>query len=805
MDRRRGKGADHSEVAAYMITIYSPTETDFSTNGIAALAPSVCVIAEGLNGDYQLQMDHPVDAGGIWKTIEEDCILRVPSPRGADLFRISRTDKSISRMRRVYARHLTYDLLTDFIKNSAPTNASAIAALNTALAGTGFAGTSDVAGDNSVRWVRKNPLACIMGDDDNSIVQRWGGEVERLGNRISVLARLGADRGVSIRYRKNLTGLDMSADISGVITRIMPTGLKEDGQTVLELPETFVDSPLIGNYAKIRTKHLHYGDIKIGDDYPTEAEAFAALRERAQGEFDAGLDKPAVSAKVSFIDLSQTIEYAEYRQLERVALGDTVHVWHSGIGVDMTARVVSATWDCLRERYTSITIGQEGVNFNAVVNQQNKQVAKQAEARADELQVAIDEATQALLSPGDSYVRFLPSLSNPAEILIMDAPNAEDAVDVMRLNKSGWGLSTSGVNGPYGVAATAQGMVADFMTTGTLNAALVKIMGNDGTFWDNNYIQITDKVDSQRIMRFGRYDGDNSGLALSRDGGTTWEIAANYDGLQYAEMFQLMLSGYIKLGGIEMDGGDHPYISMKIDDFLALYIGEGNFEINQVLTANGHVFFPNLRTTTLPPNLRWIDGELFVSSWTPSTGGSDPDPGPGGSSMIISITASPASATVGTTITWSASAMYANGTVRNWRCNIYNPSGSIVAGNASSSVMHTVNATGTWYVEFFATDDNGQSSSIGGYVEVSSSGSSGGTSYAGTVTGTQVSFRLRADGSSSTTYPYYVSAPQRLATRAPYRAVDGPGGNGKWWPVMYVSNEPDEYPGYVSDMYFSPD
>lgn len=516
-----------------MITIYSPLETTFSGNGLATLMPLTCTVDESINGDYQLEMDHPFDNAGRWEAITEEAVLKVPSFKGDDLFRIYRVDRSLSMILRVYARHITYDMLTDFVNNSAPTNTTAAFALDTALTGTGFTGTSNVAGTNSVRWVRKNPIACIMGDDDNSIVNRWGGEVDRRQKRIDILTAIGADRGVSIRYRKNLSGLDVSSDASGVFTRVMPTCLKEDGQTVLDLPETFVDSPLIDHYAKVRTTHVHYGDIRVGETVETQAQAFEAMRKRVREAYESGLDKITFSAKVSFVDLSQTVEYADYQQLERVSLGDTVHVWHDELNIDIAARVVSVEWDCLNQRYEAITIGQETLNVLVKLNDDAARTKKELTEKTDALQEAVKEATDLLNAPGNSYVRFVPSLANPAEIYIMDAPSIVTARNVLRFNSAGWGLSTVGYMGPYQIAATANGFVADFITTGVLRAGMVKILGSDSFFWDadNIYIKVPGRPECQ--IRIGCYDGINYGIGFTRDDGATWTQVIDYNGMQF--------------------------------------------------------------------------------------------------------------------------------------------------------------------------------------------------------------------------------------------------------------------------------
>lgn len=713
-----------------MITIYHSTETDYSGNGLATLTPTHCIVSEALNGDYQLEMLHPIDAGGIWRDLVEDRILRAPSYKGNDLFRIYRIDKTMQMVLRVYAGHITYDLLTDFIENNAPTNASAEAALRVALMRTAFQGTSNVAGSNSVRWIRKNPLACIMGDEDNSIVNRWGGEVNRQARRIDVLARLGEDRGVEIRYRKNMTGLDISVDMSGVATRVMPTGLKEDGQTVLSLPETFVDSPLIDHYAKVRTAHIHYGDIKVEEDgaYPTEDSAFEALRDRVAKAYEDGLDKPDISAKVAFVDLSKTIEYAKYKQLEKVSLGDVVHIWHSALQVQMSARVVAVKWDCLRGQYETITIGQEGVNLSAVISQQNKQVRQEAMARTDTLQAAIDDATGILNSPGNGYVRFIPNIANPSEILIMDAPNPEDAQEVMRLNKNGWGLSQTGINGPFITAATAKGIVANSITAGTLQASLIKILGSDLFYWMADNLYLISPQDSLRQIRIGMYDGVNMGIGYTTDGGITWNNAIGFDGAHFGnsiagfdigasgltngDTIQLMSNGFIRLGGIRMDGGDHPYISFEYNGLRAFYVGEGVFRVDQVFEVNGPVYFNDMETTTQPPNMYRdpISKRVKLSTWVPSSGGGT-DPGGGGdigSEIDVEIEWTKLSASVGDSVT--ATTYVNKGSPTSYLYKLYRD-GSLMTSQTSTSRTFSFSPilSGSYIIEVEATGAGGWS------------------------------------------------------------------------------------------------
>ena len=87
------------------------------------------------------------------------------------------------------------------------------------------------------------------------------------------------------------------------------------------------------------------------------------------------------------------------------------------------------------------------------------------------LDQSMEEATK-LINEGikDSYV-----VVKKNEILIMDDPDVNSAINVIRMNKNGIAYSMTGYNGPYTLAMTIDGKInADCITTGHLNAALIK-------------------------------------------------------------------------------------------------------------------------------------------------------------------------------------------------------------------------------------------------------------------------------------------------------------------------------------------
>lgn len=97
-------------------------------------------------------------------------------------------------------------------------------------------------------------------------------------------------------------------------------------------------------------------------------------------------------------------------------------------------------------------------------------------------QSKIDNATNWLTSADGYVIAVKDDNGTWKEILFLDTPSAETAKNVLRINTNGIGFSTNGVNGPYRNAWTIDGsLVADFITTGTLNAALAKIINIDAT------------------------------------------------------------------------------------------------------------------------------------------------------------------------------------------------------------------------------------------------------------------------------------------------------------------------------------
>lgn len=482
-----------------MITLYKPNETDFTHNGIGVLDKHIysATVEEELNGLFVFNFNYPLFAPYGTK-IDGMSIIKVPTPDGDQLFRVVTPKVSMGEIKAV-CYHIFYDLTENLIEDIfiQPTNGSAaMARLSSGCQYKHpFTFYSDVTNISTARIVRKNPVEAMLDtSQDNSFVNRWGGELKRDNFDVKMLKSRGSNRGVVIRHKKDLLGYEGSVDWKSPTTRIMPQGF--DG---LLLPEKYVDSPLINKYPHPRIRVIEFNHIKaaIGknandeDAVPLE-EAYKRLRQAAKDMFDIQMvDQPKATYKVEFQELSQTEEYKEYKILQRVWMGDIVTVKHEEDGIDIQAKVIAYKYDPIKKEYINVTIGNFKESFTDVTGKVDQIQQDLSNMPGSLLDAAKENATKLINSGFGGNVRVYPD-----RILIMDTKNEMTASKVWQWNINGLGYSSNGVNGPYEIAMTKDGrIVADFITTGVLNGNLIRGGEITGTTLrtanDSNYVSIS--------------------------------------------------------------------------------------------------------------------------------------------------------------------------------------------------------------------------------------------------------------------------------------------------------------------------
>ena len=357
-------------MAKKLIRLYEQDTTDFSNNGLKILNPTSAKITRNLiEYTYQLELTHLLDEKGMMLTEE-----RILGYNG-QYFRISSIRRNLKEVS-VIAKHIFFDLNKNFIEDINIKDKTGSMALSHILGGTSyphsFSATSDIDTVASSRLVRKNVVSALIGDTDNSFINRWGGELDIDGFTFKLNEQIGKDDGYTIRYGKNLTGLDLQLNMLEVVTRIRPVGF--DG---IEIDGLYVDSPYIDNYALPIIKEIKYENVKWtgspnyeereDDDsyiYDNLAEAQAKLIELATNEFIVNeIDLPKTTINIEFIELSKTEEYKHLKFLQNINIGDTVHIYHKPLDINLKSRCIEYVYDCILNKYETITLGSYTKNF----------------------------------------------------------------------------------------------------------------------------------------------------------------------------------------------------------------------------------------------------------------------------------------------------------------------------------------------------------------------------------------------------------------------------------------------------------
>lgn len=387
-----------------MIQIYLPFNNNFDNNGDMTLLPSQCQVEANLNEDWTLSLVHPIDDEGRWNFIIENAVIKAPSFNGEQLFRIYSVEKSDEQISAT-----AYPIFLDsaneiFITDKRAVNADGQTALDTILGESKYSGESDIITLNTAYFVEMNAISAINGDDENSFVNRWGGQITYDNYKINVNKRAGSDKGVVVEYGKNITGINETISYSDICTRIFPKAY--NGYTLAD--GQFVDSPLINSYPVIYTKVIEYDDIKLSSDasegetgYKNITELRNALIQRAEQEFsEFAIDTPTVTLDINICLLENTVEYKEYKNLEKITLGDTVTCKHSKLNIEVQSQAIKITYNCISQRTEEITLGQFQTsafdNATLTGNKVNSAIRPDGTLNAEKVQGIID-ANKAIL------------------------------------------------------------------------------------------------------------------------------------------------------------------------------------------------------------------------------------------------------------------------------------------------------------------------------------------------------------------------------------------------------------------------
>ena len=601
-----------------LIILYDHDEEAFTSNGLGALPDAAsCTVTEERNGGYEVEMEYPL-TGSHFSDIQKRRILYVkPNPYDdPQPFRIYSITKPINGIVTVHAAHLSYDTSGSIVKLFPADAGSASAAMsylkNFSVPSTPFTFFTNVGKSGTMSVPKPSSIRSLLGGSDGSILDTFGGEYLFDKWNISLLESRGSNRGVTIRYGKNMTDLEQEENDTDFYTGVYPFWYSESedgGLVTLSANDGIVNAP--GNYDFVKIMPLDLSSEDFGKE-TTDSEGYTTTIEKpTEEELLAAAQKyiannkigiPKVSLDVSFVTLAQTEEYKDFARLETVKLCDTVTVEFEKLGVKTTAKCIKTVYNVLTDKYDSIELGEPKSSLAETVSNQGTLIEEASDKSY--MERAIQNATDLIMSGKlGGYVTVTKN-----EIYIADNKDLDKAVKVWRWNSGGLGYSSSGKDGPFGTAMTSDGkIVADYISTGNLDCSVLNVSNIHG---DSILVDtigalngINQETDSYQYIKTGLLDSDgNYGIAIG-------QLTTNSDGT-----ISTSSSEYVKItsGRISFmqNGTEVAYMSGK-----KLFIKNGDITASDFRFTNGGSIKAQLEQLAESVSSNGFDFEIDGGGW----------------------------------------------------------------------------------------------------------------------------------------------------------------------------------------------
>lgn len=584
-----------------MIQIYSPGNRKYDRNGDAVLHPSLCDVEMNLKGDWQLTLENPLDEN--INLITKESVIKCDTPIGKEQrFRIYEYEKSEDGVS-AKGRPVFFDAAKDaFILDKRPTDKTGQEALDIITEGTGYTAETDIMDVNTAYYVRKNLIEAINGEDENSFINRWGGEPVYKNEHLIMYRRYGSDKGAKATFGNNLQSISETVNMDGVVTRIIPMGYNG---YMLEGDEPWVDSPNIGKYEIVYTKVIEYSDVKLQEDIDDEnEEGFeditalrAELKRRAMQDFENGIDLPTVTYEVEVADLENAVGYEDIRELVKIGFGDDVTAINRRLGITTKNRCVGMVYDCILQKNKSVTLGETQTDYfsqMSSVQQKVNQSLTNTGVRGEMVYGLIDMVKASMRATAENAV-----LQKEKAILFEDKIENSKSYGAMALGTTGFMIASKRLpddsDWDWSTFGTGAGFFADFIVAGTMLADRIKggtlILG--GTENGDGVAKVLDgtgkeivRLDNNGVFAAGKYvcGADEYGRYVEISEGEYKILASNR---KIVGRIHAISNDWIRI-----DVGDNAKTAIRmLADQKSIFIDAENFGVNGQIGQTGRAEF----------------------------------------------------------------------------------------------------------------------------------------------------------------------------------------------------------------------
>lgn len=317
---------------------------------------------------------------------------------------------------------------------------------------------------STVIYPKNESYRTILDDMVTNVVNKLEGHLQiRRENGVSYLDYLNTKLNLSdqkVEFGRNLLDLEEYIDASEIYTYLIPFGKKDNNGN----PITIESVNNGKNYIRSETGFNLYGRIEktITWDNITDS---TLLKSTAQEELDKAI-KESLTITINALDLKYLgVNVSRIRVGQYLTVISEPHSIHDNF---LCSKIELNLENPGSSKYSL------GGTQKALTSTQAETVKTISNQRitTDWLQEAIDNATAMMTGSRGGYkVTEYDEDGKWLRDLYMNAPNKEDATQVMQINMNGIGFSRDGFDGPYKNAWTIDGtFLGEFIKAGSVQA-----------------------------------------------------------------------------------------------------------------------------------------------------------------------------------------------------------------------------------------------------------------------------------------------------------------------------------------------
>lgn len=234
-----------------MIILFDESEKDFTSLGLGILRDATeCTVEEKLNDTFELSMSYPISGANFSKIRIGRIIFAKPNPYdNQQPFRIYSISKPLKGIVTISAQHISYDM------NGIPCKAVNATGLNDALSqiqnGTyishNFTLSTNISSAKTFKTTAPyNMRALLMGDDEESLLGVYDGEVKFDKFNVTIYSKRGKDRGAQVTYGYNMTDLTHETNTDLLYNGVFPYYHNETTSEETTTEDTFTQVYIVG-------------------------------------------------------------------------------------------------------------------------------------------------------------------------------------------------------------------------------------------------------------------------------------------------------------------------------------------------------------------------------------------------------------------------------------------------------------------------------------------------------------------------------------------------------------------------------